>query len=247
MPGKRPAVPVKPQRLSSSSGDQNLPVRSQAKSTKPHSNKTVVNRAKHSMKDNAGQATGFANESEEAEAEAEAEKESDEDEGSDKDDAENEDAGSSDAGTAPESNDGGQDEGNAAKKKKKPVHPQESIKKFWKNYEPEYEGKVVQLLPDPIPLAASSKVRLQTSQNSRQSYEEARAACIQDVERIVQECLMVNQKYTDPHFDIERDLKITMQRNCFTSLTRDDDNDDVTLPADVKRVTVSADTLIRLI
>lgn len=43
--------------------------------------------------------------------------------------------------------------------------------------------------------------------NAVASYEEAVKSCKQKVAQIVRECRRVNQKYRDPHFDIEFDLK----------------------------------------
>lgn len=43
--------------------------------------------------------------------------------------------------------------------------------------------------------------------NAVASYEEAAALCKAKVAKIVKECRRVNQKYRDPHFDIEFDLK----------------------------------------
>jgi hypothetical protein len=58
------------------------------------------------------------------------------------------------------------------------------------------------------------------------SYEEAAALCQAKVAKIVRECRRINQKYRDPHFDLEFDLK-TNRRDCLESLdnTKDDDSD----------------------
>ena len=65
------------------------------------------------------------------------------------------------------------------------------------------------------------------------SYDEARAECIRDVDRIIKECRRTNQKYRDLHFDIEWDLK-SGQRNCLDGL-RNSHNE--MKPKGVKRVT----------
>lgn len=50
------------------------------------------------------------------------------------------------------------------------------------------------------------------------SYDEAAAACKAKVDKIIKECRRVNQKYRDPHFDLEVDLK-TSRRDCLESLS----------------------------
>jgi hypothetical protein len=50
-----------------------------------------------------------------------------------------------------------------------------------------------------------------------QSYEEAAAICRAKVEKIVRECRRINQKYRDPHFDLEFDLKMN-RRDCLDPL-----------------------------
>ncbi len=49
------------------------------------------------------------------------------------------------------------------------------------------------------------------------SYEAARALCEAKVAKIVKECRRINQKYRDPHFDLELDLK-KHRRFCLESL-----------------------------
>lgn len=56
--------------------------------------------------------------------------------------------------------------------------------------------------------------------NAQASFEEAAAICRAKVEKIVQECRRVNQKYRDPHFDLEYDLK-TGRRDCLESLSNE--------------------------
>ena len=123
-------------------------------------------------------------------------------------------------------------------KEKKP-HPQAKMKKFWKNFDPEYTGKVTRVLPDRITEKDLSAVTLvvEIAHKAIKSYEDAKESCIRDVKRIIKECRTANQKYTDSHWDIERDLKITRIRDCLDGLVVDDD--DREHPADAKRVTVS--------
>jgi hypothetical protein len=123
-------------------------------------------------------------------------------------------------------------------KKEKP-HPQKKMKKFWTNFDPEYIGKVTRVLPERIADRSLLRTKLEgeTAHQAVLSYENARDNCIRDVKRIIRECRDSNQKYTDAHWDIERDLKITRIRDCLDGLTVDDD--DKEYPADAKRVTVS--------
>ncbi|OAP61200.1 hypothetical protein AYL99_03401 [Fonsecaea erecta] len=121
-------------------------------------------------------------------------------------------------------------------KEKKP-HPQAKMKKFWKNFDPEYTGKVTRVLPDRITEKDLSAVTLvgEIAHKAVKSYEDAKASCLRDVKRIIKECRASNQKYTDSHWDIERDLKITRIRDCLDGLIIEDD--DKEYPADAKRVT----------
>ena len=74
-------------------------------------------------------------------------------------------------------------------------------------------------------------------ENAVASYEEAAQICRDKVEKIVKECKRVNQKYRDPHFDIEFDLKWGM-KDCLTMLsgTSEDYADGAFRPGSVKRV-----------
>lgn len=69
------------------------------------------------------------------------------------------------------------------------------------------------------------------------SYEEAAAVCKAKVEKIVKECRRVNQKYRDPHFDLELDLKWGV-RDTLQSLCNEEKEPKSTFhPKSVKRVT----------
>lgn len=65
------------------------------------------------------------------------------------------------------------------------------------------------------------------AKTTQQSYEDAAAQCRHKVAQIVKECRRVNQKYRDPHFDLEIDLKLN-RRDCLDSLdnVKDDDRSD---------------------
>lgn len=73
---------------------------------------------------------------------------------------------------------------------------------------------------------ASTKA-LGPAKTTQQSYEEAAAQCRHKVAQIVKECRRVNQKYRDPHFDLEIDLKLN-RRDCLDSLdnVKDDERSD---------------------
>lgn len=126
--------------------------------------------------------------------------------------------------------------------KKPDPHPQEKLDEFWNVFEPEYFGKVTRILPNRLiePSPATSKQAGDRSHQAFRSYEEAKARCIRDVKRIVRECRNQNKRYTDTHFDIERDLKITRRRDCLDGLynttTNSNDSRERSSPTDVKRV-----------
>ena len=74
-------------------------------------------------------------------------------------------------------------------------------------------------------------------ENAAVSYEQAAQACKDKVAQIVRECRRVNQKYRDPHFDIEFDLK-RGPMDCLRGLGAEGNDGDVGLyPKSVKRVT----------
>lgn len=89
-------------------------------------------------------------------------------------------------------------------------YPQETIRQFWDQFNTKFPGKVYTVLPD-NPYARTKAARIPKGviqgHDAGKSYEQVKRECIHTVERIVKECKRVNQKYTDPHFDIEIDLK----------------------------------------
>ncbi|KAL4895374.1 hypothetical protein BDV59DRAFT_173792 [Aspergillus ambiguus] len=88
--------------------------------------------------------------------------------------------------------------------------PQETLRQFWDQFTTKFPGKVYTVLPD-NPYARSKASRIPKgvvrAQDAGKSYEQASGECKRAVERIAKECRRLNQKYTDPHFDIEVDLK----------------------------------------
>lgn len=115
--------------------------------------------------------------------------------------------------------------------------PQECVKQFWEQFNTKYPGKVYTVLPD-NPYARTRAKRVPNGvirgHEAVKSYEQAKRECQTSVERIVKECERVNQKYTDPHFDIELDLK-SGRRHYLDEL--DKVNEEMR-PRGVKRVTV---------
>ncbi|KAL3476215.1 hypothetical protein BJX99DRAFT_146121 [Aspergillus californicus] len=114
--------------------------------------------------------------------------------------------------------------------------PQENLKQFWEQFNAKFPGKVYTVLPD-NPYARSKAARLPKGivkgQDAGKSYKQARQECVRAVDRIAKECRRLNQKYSDPHFDIEMDLK-SGQRSCLDGL---DEQNDAMRPRGVKRVT----------
>ncbi|KAJ5650659.1 Alpha/beta hydrolase fold-3 [Penicillium longicatenatum] len=114
--------------------------------------------------------------------------------------------------------------------------PQESVKQFWEQFNTKYPGKVYTVLPD-NPYARTRAKRVPNGvirgQEAVKSYEQAKRECQKSVDRIVKECERVNQKYTDPHFDIEVDLK-SGRKDYLHGL---DETNEEMRPRGVKRVT----------
>lgn len=71
-----------------------------------------------------------------------------------------------------------------------------------------------------IQKAVDSRLRDAHGKTTQASYEEAAVVCKAKVAKIVKECRRINQKYRDPHFDLELDLKWGM-RDTLESLSND--------------------------
>jgi hypothetical protein len=121
--------------------------------------------------------------------------------------------------------------------------PQEGVNQFWSKFYSKYPGKVFSILPEnpyaQKKIAEASKGVAQ-GQRAVRSYEQAREECVRDVKRIIRECRRVNQKYRDPHFDIEWDLK-KGRRYCLEGLEKPEED---YKPKAVKRVTVGLGNLV---
>ena len=128
------------------------------------------------------------------------------------------------------------------KKTNQDVHPQQNIDKFWKNFTTKHPGKPFTVLPDNLyakRAAIRASRRSAPSKNAIASYEQAAAICKAKVEKIVQDCRRLNQKYKDPHFDIEFDFmqwqRCQSTEDCLVAL--DKENGDLR-PMSVKRIEV---------
>ncbi|KAI9718699.1 MAG: hypothetical protein M1812_003873 [Candelaria pacifica] len=121
------------------------------------------------------------------------------------------------------------------KKKAAKQAPQQTIDEFWAKFTTKHPGKAFTVLPDNF---YAQRVEKNTpkgvikGENAVASFDEAVETCKKKVQKISQECRRVNQKYRDPHFDIEFDLKWG-RRNCLDGLTQRNPN---LVPESAKRV-----------
>ncbi|KZF22520.1 cysteine proteinase, partial [Xylona heveae TC161] len=113
--------------------------------------------------------------------------------------------------------------------------PQTAIDDFWEGFNTKYPGEVVTVLPSKFHarrVAENVPRGAVLAESATTSFEEAKAICKAKVEKIARECRRVNQKYRDPHFDIEFDFK-RGRRYCLDGLVKDCLN---LSPKSVKRV-----------
>lgn len=100
--------------------------------------------------------------------------------------------------------------------------PQEVIDDFWAEFQSKRPGKATSIIPQrAYANKAARRIAAQSasgSQSTTASYAEAAAQCRAKVAHIVKECRRVNQKYRDPHFDLELDLQLD-RRDCLESLS----------------------------
>ncbi|TGO87468.1 hypothetical protein BPOR_0224g00110 [Botrytis porri] len=95
-------------------------------------------------------------------------------------------------------------------KKTKHISPQDAIDEFWAKFKSKTPGKASTVLPKNLYTTKAGQRAskpVTRGKNAVASYEETAALCKAKVAKIVKECRRVNQKYRDPHFDIEFDLK----------------------------------------
>lgn len=124
-------------------------------------------------------------------------------------------------------------------RKVKKQYPQKTIDQFWDKFVTNFPGKVETILPSNI-YAKSRAAKIHEGvvhgQAATKSYDEARAECVEAVNKISKECRRVNMKYRDPHFDIDFDLKWN-RRDCLDGLTVEQWDENLA-PKSVKRVPV---------
>ncbi|KAK3678569.1 hypothetical protein LTR78_001867 [Recurvomyces mirabilis] len=120
-------------------------------------------------------------------------------------------------------------------KPKKP--PQAVIDDYWSSFDSKHPGKISTVLPNNYHAKklAQRPDADEGSHNAVASYEEAAQICRQKVDKIVGECRRVNQKYRDPHFDIEHDFFVNGYQECLRGLM-EKKNDPKLSPKSVKRV-----------
>ena len=121
--------------------------------------------------------------------------------------------------------------------------PQRNIDEFWNKFTTKHPGKIFTILPDNLyakRAAAHAPRGSIPGVNALASYEEAKESCTKKVNKIVKECRRLNQKYRDPHFDIEADFKRSQliagtPADCLSRLNEEQTNFH---PLSVKRVEV---------
>ncbi|KAI0536506.1 hypothetical protein GGR58DRAFT_474995 [Xylaria digitata] len=93
-------------------------------------------------------------------------------------------------------------------KKNKDQTPQQAIDEFWTKFTTKAPGKATTVIPSNEYAERVARRSVKAIGTTTQaSYDEAAAVCKDKVAKIVKECRRVNQKYRDPHFDLELDLK----------------------------------------
>ncbi|KAJ4422545.1 hypothetical protein N0V82_002773 [Gnomoniopsis sp. IMI 355080] len=112
-------------------------------------------------------------------------------------------------------------------RRKDPQTPQQKIDEFWDKYKTKAPGKATYIIPQTeLPERAARRASAKSkapAKTTEQSYEAAAEQCRRKVAQIVSECRRVNQRYRDPHFDLEIDQKLS-RRDCLDSL--DNERDD---------------------
>lgn len=95
--------------------------------------------------------------------------------------------------------------------------PQETINQFWENLITKKPTKVTKVFPSTLYahlLPPPRKPGTVKGKNAAESYEAAAAECRARVKRVVRECHRINEKFTDPDFDIEG----LSDKNCLEGL-----------------------------
>ena len=113
---------------------------------------------------------------------------------------------------------------------------QANVDSFWANFYTKHPGTVYNVLPTNSLAKKDTAQAIKSKGNGKRAvatYEEATLACKKAVDKIVMDCRRVNQKYRDPDFDIEFDLKIG-KGDCLHGL----DTDSHYTPLSTKSVSV---------
>ncbi|KAI1770649.1 cysteine proteinase [Hypoxylon cercidicola] len=122
-------------------------------------------------------------------------------------------------------------------KKTKLQTPQEAIDEFWKKFTTKAPGKATTVIPQNEYVEKAAKRSANAvGTNTQTSFEEAAAVCRAKVAKIVKECRRVNQKYRDPHFDLEFDIKWGSRDTLESLCNTKEKPDSPFMPKSVKRV-----------
>lgn len=116
------------------------------------------------------------------------------------------------------------------------TNPQDAIKTFWSGFVAERPSKALYVLPDNFRAAkavVAQSARASLGKTVSASYKEARAFCDEKVRKIAQDYRRINQKYIDPHFDMEF---INGELNGDSTLVSLTGEPEKSIPKDVKRV-----------
>ncbi|KAL9062478.1 MAG: hypothetical protein Q9157_008888, partial [Trypethelium eluteriae] len=119
--------------------------------------------------------------------------------------------------------------------------PQHAINAFWKKFSLGSPAKVFTILPQNQASSRKARSTPQAKTDTRKaepvsiSYDKAVAECRAKVDKIKRECYALNQKYRDPHFNIERDWWVDGQcfNDCLMALA---DEKMELVPLSVKRI-----------
>ncbi|RYP76422.1 hypothetical protein DL769_003628 [Monosporascus sp. CRB-8-3] len=125
-----------------------------------------------------------------------------------------------------------------APKRPKQQTPQEAIDEFWSKFTTKTPGKATTVIPhnEYVQKAVDNHLRASSGKTTQASYEEAAAVCKAKVVKIVKECRRINQKYRDPHFDLELDLKWGKRDTLETLCNKREKQESLFRPRSVKRV-----------
>lgn len=129
------------------------------------------------------------------------------------------------------------------------IPPQNAVDKAWARFSVKIFSNATAVLPFSDPDHQQASQPPEQGQLVATNFDEAAKACRQKVEKIVEEHGRVNQRYRDPHFDIDLDLK-SRRGHCLGTLAKPtqwllkDESKKFypngNLPKSVKRVDVSS-------